>query len=150
MLQHLRIRRHHRLACAAASAVLSLTLFVPSALAQSTFGTILGTVRDNSGAVVPNASVKVIDTDENTTRTVTANGNGDYEFVNTKPSHYKLEVTASGFQPFTATGMLLVARQTFAHRRQPSGRPGLDASGGASNRRRDHDRHLDCTVQSRR
>lgn len=43
MLQHLRIRQNHRLACAAASALLGLTLFVPATLAQSPFGTILGT-----------------------------------------------------------------------------------------------------------
>ncbi len=100
--------RHSR----AAAMVLLGVIFSIGAVAQSTFGTILGTVKDNSDAVVPKATVKATDTDENTTRTVTTNGNGDYEFVNTKPGHYKLEVSASGFQDFTATELTLVARQT--------------------------------------
>src|SRR5678815_987719 len=81
-------------------------------VAQSTFGTILGTVKDNSGAVVPQASVRATNTDENTTRETTTNGNGDYEFVNTKAGHYKIEVNAQGFQPYAATELLLIARQT--------------------------------------
>jgi hypothetical protein len=43
MLRYLKIRQNHALACAAAVALLGLTLFVPATLAQSTFGTILGT-----------------------------------------------------------------------------------------------------------
>ncbi len=93
-------------------ALLSLIFSLGAALAQSTFGTILGTVKDNSGAVVPKARVKATDTDENTSREVMTNGNGDYEFVNTKPGHYKVEVTAAGFQDFTATELSLVARQS--------------------------------------
>ena len=94
-----------------AAALLSLAGTLP-VLAQSTFGTILGTVHDNSGAVIPKANVKATDTDENTSREVITNGNGDYEFVNTKPGHYRINVTAPGFQPFEATELSLVARQT--------------------------------------
>ncbi len=91
----------------------SLLLLSPTvSVAQSTFGTILGSVKDNSGAVVPQATVKATNTDENTTRETTTNGSGDYEFVNTKAGHYKIEVTAQGFQPYTATELLLIARQT--------------------------------------
>ena len=91
----------------------SLLCLTPTIMvAQSTFGTILGTVKDNSGAVVPQAAVKATNTDENTTRETTTNGNGDYEFVNTKAGHYKVEVNAQGFQPYAATELLLIARQT--------------------------------------
>jgi hypothetical protein len=72
----------------------------------------LGSVKDNSGAIVPKATVRLTDTDENTSRETTTNGNGDYEFVNTKAGHYKLEVSSAGFQPYTATELQLVARQT--------------------------------------
>jgi hypothetical protein len=82
------------------------------ASAQSTFGVILGTVKDNSGATVPNAKITITNTDENTTRDVVSNSNGDFEAVNTKPGHYQIEATAPGFQTSTATGLLLVARQT--------------------------------------
>ncbi len=95
-----------------AIALVGVALLLPAAKAQSTFGTILGTVRDNSGAVVPHAKVKATNTDENTSREVVTNANGDYEFVNTKAGHYKLEISASGFQEFVAADLALVARQT--------------------------------------
>ena len=95
------------------SIFVSLILLCPIAtFAQSTFGTILGTVRDNSGAVVPRADVKLTDTDENTTRETSTDGNGDYQFVNTKDGHYRLEVNAAGFQSYAATEIPLIARQT--------------------------------------
>ena len=82
------------------------------ASAQSTFGTILGTVTDPSGSAVPDATVKITNTDENTTREFKSNSNGDYEAVNSKPGHYRLEAAAAGFQSFNATDLMLVARQT--------------------------------------
>jgi hypothetical protein len=91
----------------------ALLVFSPvGVLAQSTFGTVLGTVKDNSGAVIPKAKVSLTDTDENITHATLTDSKGDYEFVNTAPGHYKLEVAAPGFQLFAATDLLLVARQT--------------------------------------
>ncbi|HVN04191.1 MAG TPA: TonB-dependent receptor [Bryobacteraceae bacterium] len=90
-------------------------LFVLSpiaAMAQSTLGTVLGTVKDNSGAVVPKGKVTLTDTDENVSRSTLTDSKGDYEFVNTKPDHYKVEVVATGFDHYEATSLLLVARQT--------------------------------------
>lgn len=89
-----------------------LAVYVNSAFAQSTFGSMLGAVKDASGSVLPNATVKITNVDENTIRTVTANANGDYEAVNMKPGRYRIEVTASGFQAFTTSEVTLVARQT--------------------------------------
>jgi hypothetical protein len=95
------------------SILVTIILLCPIAtFAQSTFGTILGTVRDNSGAVVPRAGVRLTDTDENTTRETSTDGNGDYQFVNTKDGHYRLEVNAAGFQSYAATEIPLIARQT--------------------------------------
>jgi hypothetical protein len=91
----------------------ALVVLSPVAVfAQSTFGTVLGTVTDNSGAVVPKAKVSLTDTDENTSRATLTDAKGEYEFVNTKPGHYKVEVAAPGFKLFAATDLLLVARQT--------------------------------------
>ncbi|HEX5083355.1 MAG TPA: TonB-dependent receptor [Blastocatellia bacterium] len=89
-----------------------LAVCAHSAFGQSTFGSVLGTVKDASGSVVPSATVKITNVDENTSRTVTTNSNGDYEAVNTKPGRYRIEITASGFQPFTTSEVALVARQT--------------------------------------
>ena len=96
-------------------ATLTLALCVTSGLrlsAQSTYGTILGTVKDNSGALIPNATVRIINTDENTTRVEKTGATGDYNAQNMLPDHYRVEVTASGFETFSATELLLVARQT--------------------------------------
>src|SRR5579872_4201095 len=96
-----------------ACGVLLLGLMLPGgAVAQSTFGTILGTVKDNSGGVVQGAAVRLTNTDENTSREATTNGNGDYEFLNSLPAHYQVTVRNAGFETFTATSLLLVARQT--------------------------------------
>ena len=107
----LRKRSVYSVHCAGVVLLLALT-FCGGALAQSTYGTVLGTVRDNSGAVIPGAAVKLTNTDENTSRTTTTNGSGDYEFLNSLPAHYEVTVRNAGFENFTATSLLLVARQT--------------------------------------
>lgn len=86
-------------------------LIAAMASAQSTLGTILGTVRDSSGAIVPNASVTVTNTDENTSQKTTTDTNGNYQVLNEKPAHYEVSVTQPGFQQTTATGLELTARQ---------------------------------------
>ena len=83
-----------------------------SLIAQSTFGTILGTVKDGSGSILPNATVLIVNIDENTSRSVTTNANGDYEAVNTKPGRYRIEVSVQGFETFKTSDVPLVARQT--------------------------------------
>jgi hypothetical protein len=80
--------------------------------AQSTFGTVLGTVTDASGALIAKASVVVTNVDENTARSVDTDARGDYQAVNMKPGRYRIEVVAQGFEPFTATELILAARQT--------------------------------------
>lgn len=80
--------------------------------AQSTYGVILGTVTDASGGLVPNAMVKITNTDENTVREVTTNQSGEYEGQNLLPAHYQVTITSGGFETFTAIDLVLVARQT--------------------------------------
>ena len=80
--------------------------------AQSTFGTVLGTVKDSSGAAVPSAKVTLTNTDENTAHETKTSNSGNYQFENQLPSHYSVRVVANGFETFTATNLLLVSRQT--------------------------------------
>src|SRR5262249_26836305 len=58
------------------------------------------------------ANVKITNTDENTSHDIESNGNGDYELLNILPGHYSVTASAAGFETFTATGLLLVSRQT--------------------------------------
>jgi hypothetical protein len=43
---------------------------------------------------------------------LTTNASGDYELLNVLPAHYTVTVSSQGFETFTATDVLLVARQT--------------------------------------
>ena len=88
-----------------------IVLVSASAFGQSTLGTILGTVKDQSGAVVRDGSVTVTNTDENTSRKVTTDANGDYQAINEKPGHYSVEVSAGGFDTSKTTDLTLDARQ---------------------------------------
>ena len=88
-----------------------LLLLSSPLLAQSTLGTILGTVRDQSGATVPNASVRVTNTDEGTSQQTTTDTNGNYQILNEKPAHYSVEVSHAGFETKTMTQLQLIARQ---------------------------------------
>ncbi len=82
------------------------------ASAQSTFGSIIGNVNDTSGGVIPGATVRLTNSDQQTTREVKTNNNGGYEFLNSVPAHYVITISAPGFETFTGTDLLLVARQT--------------------------------------
>lgn len=90
---------------------LSLLLFSRLEFAQSTLGTILGTVRDSSGAVVPNASVTIRNVDEGTSQQTATNDSGEYQILNEKPARYTVEVTHAGFQTKTVSELRLIARQ---------------------------------------
>ena len=83
-----------------------------SALAQSTFGTILGTVTDKSGAVVPGVKITVTNTAQNVSRELTADSQGNYDALNLNPGPYTVSVTAPGFKTFRQAGLALDARQT--------------------------------------
>jgi hypothetical protein len=53
-----------------------------AAYAQSTFGSVRGIVQDNTGAVIADSQVVLHSVDENTERTVTADGSGTFIFEN--------------------------------------------------------------------
>ena len=59
-------------------------------------GTIRGTVKDASGAVITNAKVTVTDVETNTSRQTNTNGAGDFEVFGLRSGRYKVSVTASG------------------------------------------------------
>jgi hypothetical protein len=65
--------------------------------AQGTdLGTIRGTVKDASGAVIINAKVTITDLDTNASRETKSNGAGDFEVFGLKSGRYKVLVSATG------------------------------------------------------
>src|SRR6266700_7808189 len=61
-------------------------------------GTILGTVTDSSGAIVPDAKVTVTNTATNAEFRTTTSSAGDYNAPDLNPGPYKVTVQAAGFQ----------------------------------------------------
>jgi len=82
-------------------------LFVNSAHAQTVAGSILGTAVDQSGAVVPGATVTLGDQAQGVTRNATTDANGVFRFPNLAPSTYTVTVNANGFKQSTTTGIEL-------------------------------------------
>jgi hypothetical protein len=91
--------------------LLTLLLSMPFVHAQEN-ANINGTVTDPSGAVVPNASVKLVNTETNDTRTGVTNGSGIFNFPALRIGHYNLTVTTPGFQASSTTGIVLNVAQT--------------------------------------
>ncbi len=79
-----------------------LTLGSSLLLAQFESATVLGTVHDPSGAPVPNAAVTLEDAKTGVTYHATTSNVGTYEFVNERPSTYRVRVTAAGFETAVA------------------------------------------------
>ena len=82
-----------------------------SALAQSVQGSIVGTVKDKQGAVVPGATVTLTNVSEGVIRTATTNNAGSFEFIDAKASHYNVEISRDGFDRYAATDVVLASRQ---------------------------------------
>src|ERR1700751_2352932 len=83
---------------------LSLLLLASVCLAQEITGTIVGTVKDPQGAVLPNATVPVTNTDQNVVvRTVKTDANGNYVAPLLPIGHYSVAVTADGFKKTSQT-----------------------------------------------
>jgi hypothetical protein len=72
-------------------------LLIPAGLAQSTFGSITGVVRDPSGAVVPAADVLVTNEGTALTRRATSSSAGLFSVPNLDIGTYKVRVSAKGF-----------------------------------------------------
>ena len=77
-------------------ACLSL-LTAATAIAQSTFATLTGTVLDSSGAVLPGVTVTVTNTRTQSTRTVVTDEVGNYQVPNLDAGEYRIVTALSGF-----------------------------------------------------
>lgn len=88
-----------------------LLLFsVLPAFAQST-GTIAGTVKDPTGAVLPGAGVTVHNNGTGVDRKVTSDSAGDYSVPSLPPGDYTITVAAQGFAPYTMKNYVLQVDQ---------------------------------------
>src|SRR6202162_6205054 len=77
------------------------------AYAQVSGATLTGTVKDSSGAFIPNAQVAITDVATGVTRTVSPGGAGLYTAPNLLPGTYDVRVTATGFSTHVQKGITL-------------------------------------------
>ena len=83
-------------------------LLAATAWGQVITGSISGTVKDTSGAVVPNAKVTLKDTDKNIdARTATSGASGEFAFPQLSIGRYSIAVEAAGFQKYVQSGLIL-------------------------------------------
>jgi hypothetical protein len=77
------------------------------AYAQVAGATLTGTVKDSSGAVIPNAQVVITDVDTGVIREVSSGSAGLYAGPNLLPGNYEIRVTAQGFRIQVQRGITL-------------------------------------------
>jgi hypothetical protein len=89
--------------------ILSGTL---AAYSQQITGSIVGTVKDSSGAVVNTANVTATNTDTGFTRSVVANGYGEFRVDYLPVGNYTVEASAQNFKKFVQKNVMLTVDQT--------------------------------------
>ncbi len=89
---------HSRSLLTSALVILTMTVFAAVACAQTNRGAISGTVFDQQGAVVPGATVTVINVGTNQQQVTTTSAAGAYSVSNLDPVTYRVEVQAPGFR----------------------------------------------------
>lgn len=111
--QHLSPRHFPQTLLRNLSLALSLLLVafgLPALLhAQNTTGSISGTVEDQTGGVISNATVTLIDQATQTTLVTRTNATGFFTFPNALPATYTVKITAKGFQATQLTELVLHA-----------------------------------------
>jgi hypothetical protein len=83
----------------------------PLVWAQVNTATVSGTVRDASGAVLPGASIAVLNQDTGITRTVTSNAAGRYAAPGLSLGNYQVTTQLAGFQTSVRSGVVLTVGQ---------------------------------------
>src|SRR3974390_37247 len=90
-------------------------LFLASAIsapAQTLKGTILGTITDQTHAVIPAVSVSLTEVNTNFHRVEVSNDSGFFAFANLDPGTYRIDVAHPGFQKILRSGIVLNANTT--------------------------------------
>lgn len=87
--------------------MIGILLLAAPIRAQVATGTILGNVKDTSGAAVPGAQVTATNVDTQFSRSATTDLSGQYALPLMPVGNYKVDITLDGFRNFSQTGILL-------------------------------------------
>ena len=92
--------------------VACLVVVSPPSRAQSTYGTVNGSVTDASGAAIADAQVTLTNLGTSEKRTQSTGNGGFYSFVNLNPGRYKIDVEKPGFKRITRPEVVVDVQQT--------------------------------------
>jgi outer membrane receptor protein involved in Fe transport len=93
-------------------AVVVLFALPSASWAQRSAAAINGTVRDTTGAVIPQATITLTNTQTNVTQTAVTNATGEYIILEILPGNYVLKAFKEGFQTVTQPAFTLDVNQT--------------------------------------
>jgi hypothetical protein len=88
-------------------AVVLMLAMAPALRGQAVTATLTGTVTDPKGAVLPNATVTIVDENTGSPRSTETTKDGAFSVPNLIPSTYTVKVVAQGFSPKELTGIEL-------------------------------------------
>ena len=92
-------------------AILLMSVSVALGQAQANAADLQGTVKDSTGAVVPNATVTARNPGTNVSRTATTNDEGYYRIINVPPGDYEITVEAANFKKAVLTKVTVTIGQ---------------------------------------
>lgn len=95
--------------CSTLCLLLLILVACQSSFAQTVVGRISGTVQDANGASIPNATVKVINSANNSERTVTTDENGFFTITNLPVGTYTIEAEQKGYKKALVSGQSVTA-----------------------------------------
>jgi hypothetical protein len=82
--------------------------------AQSTSGTVTGTIHDSSGGVIADAQVRLINTQTGVIQKTATGSTGDYQFLIVPPGLYSVEAESKGFKTFRREGIIVEVNRSLA------------------------------------
>src|SRR6476620_3896062 len=94
-----------RLGPASCLVVVTMAVMAAPASAQATSGTLSGTVKDGTGAVLPGVTIVITNTDTQLTRTIVTAPRGHYAAPDLPPGPYSVKGTLQGFNSALRTGI---------------------------------------------
>jgi outer membrane receptor protein involved in Fe transport len=82
-------------------AIAAVAVTGPAAQAQVLYGSIVGTIEDQSGAVVPKATITITNKQTGQVRETAADDAGRYALLNVLPGKYDVKIVSPGFKSMT-------------------------------------------------
>ncbi len=93
-------------------AILLISLFSLTGLAQTSKGFVTGTVTDPNGAGIGGATIKITNAETGVNRTTVSQENGSFRLDAVDPGTYTVDISATGFKTATRTNIVVAAAQT--------------------------------------